>query len=503
MFLTMADLAALDQARGNISPADVTKILNMPMPVGKPAGLGDAPRWKPVAKPAAKAGAKPVAKKDPDAELEAHLRSKVDLDALVAGYAVTYHAANKTLPSGMADYAWYPDLSGKHSRRMLAFANAQFAAAQDAIRAGDVQKALQITASDPWHPNANAQMVQNAISNPQSQSTILSRFNAIVNSMKDPGLDQGTKSQIQSTFQQFVQQQAPAAASGGSGGHSFQDVVGLVNQWNQLIQQNPSAAQNPQVQQLLQSQTPNNPPAANTMQGIIQYYTSHTGAGQAYIDRDYNAFSAALQQLQQIVGAGASSGAGSGPTQLSLNTMLQQKIAEQQCSSQGGTWDPNQGQNVPGFGPTGACVPAPVAPIVPPASVMGPAPVVVPAPVPVDGGVAPPPAPGGGAPPPPPPSGGGGGGFGGGGGGGGGGFGGGGGESFGGGGGPSDSSAAPPPPGPAPSAAGPPSWLLPVGIAVGVLGVAGVGAYFMFFRKKNEPQFAMMQMPAPAAAPKS
>jgi len=35
-----------------------------------------------------------------------------------------------------------------------------------------------------------------------------------------------------------------------------------------------------------------------------------------------------------------------------------------------------------------------------------------------------------------------------------------------------------------------------------VLGVAGVGAYFMFFRKKNEPQqFAMMQMPAPAPAP--
>ena len=71
-------------------------------------------------------------------------------------------------------------------------------------------------------------------------------------------------------------------------------------QWQALAVTAPANIQ-PQIQALLQTQTPNNPPTANTMQGIINYYTVNNSAGQNYIDRDYAAFSAALQQLQSLI----------------------------------------------------------------------------------------------------------------------------------------------------------------------------------------------------------
>jgi hypothetical protein len=82
---------------------------------------------------------------------------------------------------------------------------------------------------------------------------------------------------------------------------TFQDIVNLIAQWKQLVASAPANLQ-PQIQTMLQRQTPNNPPGANTVQGIIQYYSGHPPfTGQAYIDRDFGTFSQAVADLQNLV----------------------------------------------------------------------------------------------------------------------------------------------------------------------------------------------------------
>lgn len=82
---------------------------------------------------------------------------------------------------------------------------------------------------------------------------------------------------------------------------TFQDIVNLIAQWKQLVASAPANLQ-PQIQTMLQRQTPNNPPGANTVQGIIQYYSGHPPfTGQAYIDRDFGTFSQAVADLQNLL----------------------------------------------------------------------------------------------------------------------------------------------------------------------------------------------------------
>ena len=83
---------------------------------------------------------------------------------------------------------------------------------------------------------------------------------------------------------------------------AFQDVKNLINAWQDMVAQVPPSASN-KVKNILTRQTSNNPPTANTIEGVIHYYNTNSDASQGYIDRDYEAMSQALADLKTLVAA--------------------------------------------------------------------------------------------------------------------------------------------------------------------------------------------------------
>jgi len=80
---------------------------------------------------------------------------------------------------------------------------------------------------------------------------------------------------------------------------SFQDVKNLINEWQETVSRVPAGAES-KLKNILTRQTSNNPPTANTIEGVIHYYNTSSDASQGYIDRDYEAMMQALSDLKNL-----------------------------------------------------------------------------------------------------------------------------------------------------------------------------------------------------------